>query len=126
MEDLLKVGVIASTHGVRGEVKVFPTTDDPKRYLDLDQVILDTGTEQKIMKIERVRFFKNMVILKFEEFNNRRYSNLPSEAAVRHKGAGGAIGRERIFYCGSDRSFSSNGRRRDIGRGCGCNTDRSK
>lgn len=68
MEDLLKVGVIASTHGVRGEVKVFPTTDDPKRYLDLDQVILDTGTEQKIMKIERVRFFKNMVILKFEGF----------------------------------------------------------
>ena len=28
MEDLLKVGVITTTHGVRGEVKVFPTTDD--------------------------------------------------------------------------------------------------
>ncbi len=27
MEDLLKVGVITTTHGVRGEVKVFPTTD---------------------------------------------------------------------------------------------------
>ena len=31
MEELLQVGVITSTHGVRGEVKVFPTTDDRKR-----------------------------------------------------------------------------------------------
>ena len=31
MEDLLQVGVITTTHGVRGEVKVFPTTDDPAR-----------------------------------------------------------------------------------------------
>ena len=29
MEDLLKVGVITTTHGVRGEVKVYPTTDEP-------------------------------------------------------------------------------------------------
>ena len=32
MEELLQVGVITSTHGVRGEVKVFPTTDDPERF----------------------------------------------------------------------------------------------
>ena len=31
MEQLLQVGVISSTHGIRGEVKVFPTTDDPDR-----------------------------------------------------------------------------------------------
>ena len=31
MEQLLQVGVISSTHGVRGEVKVFPTTDDVKQ-----------------------------------------------------------------------------------------------
>lgn len=29
MQDLLRVGVITSTHGIRGEVKVFPTTDEP-------------------------------------------------------------------------------------------------
>ena len=33
MQDLLRVGVITSTHGIRGEVKVFPTTDDPDRFL---------------------------------------------------------------------------------------------
>ena len=36
MDDLLKVGIITNTHGLRGEVKVFPTTDDAKRFLDLD------------------------------------------------------------------------------------------
>ena len=45
MEDMLRVGVIASTHGVRGEVKVFPTTDDPGRFKQLKEVILDTGKE---------------------------------------------------------------------------------
>ena len=46
MEQLLQVGVISSTHGIRGEVKVFPTTDDPDRFRKLKQVILDTGREQ--------------------------------------------------------------------------------
>ena len=32
MEDTLRVGVISSTHGVRGEVKVYPTTDDVNRF----------------------------------------------------------------------------------------------
>lgn len=66
MEDLLKVGIIANTHGLRGEVKVFPTTDDPKRFLDLDEVILDAESEKMTLEIERVRFLKNMVILKFK------------------------------------------------------------
>lgn len=70
MDDLLKVGVITSTHGIRGEVKVFPTTDDPRRFLDLEEIILDTGKEKKILTIDRVKFFKNMVILKFKEYDN--------------------------------------------------------
>lgn len=66
MEDLLQVGVITSTHGIRGEVKVFPTTDDPKRFRKLKQVILDTGKEQLEMEIASVKFFKNQVIVKFK------------------------------------------------------------
>ena len=31
MEKYLRVGVISSSHGVRGEAKVFPTTDDVQR-----------------------------------------------------------------------------------------------
>ena len=44
MEEILQVGVIATTHGVRGEVKVYPTTDDPNRFKKLKTVLLDTGT----------------------------------------------------------------------------------
>ena len=70
MEDLLQVGVITTTHGVRGEVKVFPTTDDPARFKKLKQVILDTGKEKIDLEISGVKFFKNMVILKFKGLDN--------------------------------------------------------
>ncbi len=70
MEELLQVGVITTTHGVRGEVKVFPTTDDPARFKNLKQVIVDTGKEKLELKITGVKFFKNRVILKFEEIGN--------------------------------------------------------
>ena len=70
MEDLLQIGVITTTHGVRGEVKVFPTTDDPMRFKKLKQVILDTGKEQIELEVAGARFFKNLVILKFKGIDN--------------------------------------------------------
>lgn len=66
----MQVGIITSTHGVRGEVKVFPTTDDAKRFKQLKQVLLDTGKEMLPLQLENVKFFKNMVILKFEGIDN--------------------------------------------------------
>ena len=66
MVDMLRVGVIASTHGIRGEVKVFPTTDDVKRFEMLKEVILDLEQSKITLKIEHVKFFKNMAILKFK------------------------------------------------------------
>lgn len=70
MEDRLQVGVISSTHGVRGEVKVFPTTDDATRFKKLKQVYLDTGKEQMLLEIQGVKFFKQFVILKFKGIDN--------------------------------------------------------
>lgn len=70
MDDLLRIGVITTTHGVRGEVKVFPTTDDARRFDDCDEVILVTKKEQMTLHVERVRYFKNLVIVKFKEFND--------------------------------------------------------
>lgn len=70
MEDLLQVGIITSTHGVRGEVKVYPTTDDPRRFRRLKEVVLDTGKEKMNLEIEGVKFFKQFVILKFKGLNN--------------------------------------------------------
>lgn len=69
MEDLLRVGVISSTHGVRGEVKVFPTTDDVQRFKKLKEVWLDTGKEKLLLTIEGVKFFKQFAILKFKGYD---------------------------------------------------------
>lgn len=70
MEDFFRVGVISNTHGVKGEVKVYPTTDDIRRFDYLKEVILDTGKEHIILNVIGVKYFKNMAILKFKEFDN--------------------------------------------------------
>ena len=70
MEKYLRVGVISSSHGVRGEAKIFPTTDDVQRFKKLKTCILDTGREYKELHIESVKFFKQMVILKFKEITS--------------------------------------------------------
>ena len=66
MEDYFRVGVIANTHGIRGEVKVFPTTEDPQRFKGMKEIILDTVSEKKVLVVASARFFKNLVILKFK------------------------------------------------------------
>lgn len=69
MNNILQVGAVTSTHGLTGEVKVFPTTDDPKRFKKLKQVLLDTGKDMLPLEVEHVKFFKNMVILKFKGYD---------------------------------------------------------
>ncbi len=70
MVERLQVGAITSTHGIRGEVKVFPTTDDPARFKKLKKVILDTGKEELELEIKSVKFFKQFVILGFRGIDN--------------------------------------------------------
>ena len=70
MEQFLQVGVISSTHGIRGEVKIFPTTDDPARFKTLKKVLLDTGRERLGLEIQSVKFFKQFVIVKFKGIDN--------------------------------------------------------
>ena len=98
MEDLFKVGVITSTHGLKGEVKVFPTTDDPKRFLDLKEILLDTGKEKTLLHISNVRFFKNMVILKFKGIDN-------INQIEKYRGKGLFIQREQAVKCEKDEYF---------------------
>ncbi len=66
MEERFQVGIITASHGVRGEAKIFPTTDDPKRFRRLKEVLLDAGGKETLLEIESVKFFKKFVILKFK------------------------------------------------------------
>lgn len=70
MDDYLRIGIITTTHGIHGEVKVFPTTDDINRFSDLQEVYLDTGKDLITLEIEGIKFFKNTAILKFKGFDN--------------------------------------------------------
>lgn len=70
MEDLLQIGVITRPHGIHGEVKVFPMTDDVKRFKKLRKTILDTGKGQIELECESAKFFKQFVILKFRDHDS--------------------------------------------------------
>ena len=71
MEDMFRIGVYSNTHGVRGEIKVFPTTEDVKRFDYLKEIVMDCGKEgMKTFEVSGARYFKNMVILKFKGIDN--------------------------------------------------------
>ncbi len=71
MTDRFQVGVIASTHGLQGEVNVFPTTEDPNRFKKLKKVTLHTQRGEEIeLDVQSARFFKKFVIVKFKQYNN--------------------------------------------------------
>lgn len=69
MEKILQVGAVTSTHGLVGEVKVFPMTDDVRRFKKLKKVLLDTGKDMLELEVAQVKFFKQMVILKFKGYD---------------------------------------------------------
>ena len=98
MEEFLQVGVISSTHGVRGEVKVFPTTDDVKRFKKLKRVILDTGRERLPLEVESVKFFKQFAILKFKGIDN-------INDIEKYKGKSLLVDRENAVKLGKDEYF---------------------
>lgn len=98
MEQYLRVGVISSTHGVRGEVKVFPTTDDSSRFKKLKEVLLDTGKERMTLEVEQVKFFKNMVILKFKGYDN-------INEMEQYRGCDLLVTRENAVELGPDENF---------------------
>lgn len=68
--EYITIGKVATAHGVRGELKIFPTTDDVTRFELLKEVLVDNGKIKKVLTIRKVKYFKNMVILQSEELTN--------------------------------------------------------
>lgn len=69
--ETLVIGKITSTHGVKGELKVQPLTDDVSRFQLLDQITLVVDGKEKSYPIQQVRFHKNMVLLTLEGITDR-------------------------------------------------------
>ena len=62
----LRVGVIVRPHGLAGEVKVFPTTDEPEKFSSLEKVYIETKTGTLTLKVDKAHYFKQFVIVHFE------------------------------------------------------------
>lgn len=66
--EYIRIGKIIKTHGIKGEVKIYPLTDNIYRFDDLNTVYLGHGKNKVI--IETVRYHKDLVLLKFKDFSN--------------------------------------------------------
>lgn len=66
--EYIKVGRIINTHGIRGELKVFPLTDNLDRFDDLKIVYI--GNNKEKVEIEQVKYHKGLAIIKLKEFDN--------------------------------------------------------
>ena len=73
-KEYIEAGKIVTTHGVKGEVKLYPWCDDPEMFLDIETIYLD-AKGQKPMTLEGVRFAKEMPLLKLEGIDCTALSN---------------------------------------------------
>ena len=77
MEEYLRVGVISSSHGIKGEAKVFPTTDDPKRFKKLKRIFLDLEDEKREVQIVRPYCIEDVERYKGKDLVIERKDALP-------------------------------------------------
>lgn len=82
MEQMFVVGKIVNTHGLKGEVKVYPTTDDEKKFEKLKEVYV-SQKQLKKFTIESVRYHKKMVLIKFKEINSIEEAELLKNAVLK-------------------------------------------
>ncbi|MDR2903531.1 MAG: ribosome maturation factor RimM [Clostridiales bacterium] len=90
MADFFEVGKIVNTQGIKGEVRVFPMTDDLTRFELLDEVYVSIRNEMQKRTIETVRYHKQFVLIKFKGIDSmteaERYKNamlkIPPEWAL--------------------------------------------
>ncbi len=66
MGEFFEIGNIVNTQGVKGDVRIMPTTDDIKRFKKLKSItIVNKKNEERQLEIEKVWFHKQFVIIKF-------------------------------------------------------------
>ena len=68
--DYIQIGKVANTHGVRGDLKIFPLTDDITRFELLNQIRIENNNRIYTCTITGIKYFKNLVILQLKEVQN--------------------------------------------------------
>ena len=62
--EFLRIGVVTSPHGVRGEVRVYPTTDEISRFSEVGTLLLEKEGVRSLRTVDSVKRLKGMVALK--------------------------------------------------------------
>lgn len=100
MINYLRIGQIISTHGVMGELKIYPLTDNVKRFSKLKFVFFEEAGEYKKVEVKGVKYIKELVILKLNGINNM-------DEAMKYKDVYIYIDRENAIKLPSDSYFIS-------------------
>ena len=77
--EYLEIGQIVNTQGLKGEVRIYPYTDDVKRFDELKKIYVEIDNAKIKLDIKSVRYYKNLVIAKFNNIDT-------IEDAMKYKG----------------------------------------
>lgn len=66
MKQLMEIGQIVNTYGIKGLVKVVPFTDTISRFEELETIYVETKKGLETFEIEEVKYSKNTVLLKLK------------------------------------------------------------
>lgn len=82
MSNVLEIGKIVNTHGLRGEVKIVPWTNTPDVFEDIEYVYIKNAREEKKLEIKNVKYQKNNIIVKFVGLDDISQAELLKNAVV--------------------------------------------
>lgn len=66
MNKYLELGQIVNVKGLKGEMKVNPFTDDPKKFEKIKSIVVKSKNQNTEYEIEHVGYHKNQIILKLK------------------------------------------------------------
>lgn len=78
----IKIGKIVNAVALRGEVKVYHYSDSKERFEELEQIIVERKGKGQVYEIEKVRYQKDMVILKLKGVDDRNAAEALKESDV--------------------------------------------
>lgn len=73
MKEFIETGKIVNIHGLQGEVKIMPWSDDPEFLCEFDT--LYCGNEKIPFDVASARIHKNMVLIKFNGIDTAEKAN---------------------------------------------------
>ena len=100
MLEYFVIGKIVNTQGIKGEVRVIPTTDDINRFKKLKEIYIFRRGNLDLYEIEGVRFHKQFVLLKLKGIDSINEAELLKNTEIK-------IPKELAIPCEKDEYYIS-------------------